>query len=130
MTDNSKMNNLSLDTERTESLNLRAGYGVGNEYVAFLRRAKSSPNLQAQRPTQTSIAYGPLEVFHLIMYGGYSMMSVRYACVLGGKAPCDYGVRVNTRSNYRRAPRLSHAHPVTSCLMPASGSVRMISFGS
>ena len=72
------------------------GYGVGNEYVAFLRRATSAPKLQGQRPTHTSIAYGPLEVFHLIMYQGYSIMSVRYACVFGGKDPCDYGVRVNT----------------------------------
>ena len=72
------------------------GYGVGNEYVAFLRRAKSGPKLKAQRPMQTTIAYGPLEVFHLIMYQGYSIMPVRYACVFGGKDPCDYGVKVNT----------------------------------
>jgi hypothetical protein len=72
------------------------GYGVGNEYVAFLRRAKSGPKAQAQRPIQKSIAYGPLEVFHLIMYQGYSIMPVRYACVFGGKDPCDYGVKVNT----------------------------------
>jgi hypothetical protein len=76
------------------------GYGVGNEYVAFLRRAKSGPTLQAQRSTNNSIAYGAVEVLHLIMYQGYSIMPIRYVCVFEGKDPsqsCDYGVRVNTQ---------------------------------
>ena len=38
------------------------GYGV-NEYVAFLRHAKSGPKLHGQRLTNTSIAYGAVEVF-------------------------------------------------------------------
>jgi hypothetical protein len=73
------------------------GYEVGGEYVAFLRRAKVGPKVQAHDgPTMT---YGPLEAFHLIMYQGYSIMPLRYECAFDGKDPaqsCDYGVRVNT----------------------------------
>jgi len=73
------------------------GYEVGGEYVAFFRRAKAGPKVQPHEgPTMT---YGPLEVFHLIMYQGYSIMPLRYECAFEGKDPaqsCDYGVRVNT----------------------------------
>lgn len=73
------------------------GYEVGSEYVAFLRRAKVSPKLRPHDgPTES---YGPLEAFHLIMYQGYSIMSLRYICAFDGRIPdqsCDYGVRVNT----------------------------------
>jgi hypothetical protein len=73
------------------------GYEVGSDYVAFLRHAKAGPKLRPQDgPTMN---YGPLEIFHLIMYQGYSIMPLSYQCVFDTKAHdegCDYGVRVNT----------------------------------
>ena len=71
------------------------GYEVGSEYLAFLRRAKTSPKLQHHDGPSES--YGPLEAFHLIMYQGYSIMPLRYICAFDGKIPdqsCDYGVRL------------------------------------
>jgi hypothetical protein len=73
------------------------GYEVGSEYIAFLRRAKVGPKVQATDvPT---LNYGELGTFHLIMYEGYSILPIRYACIFGGKEikdQCGYGVRVNT----------------------------------
>ena len=89
------------------------GYEVGGEYVAFLRRAKVGPKVQAHDgPTMT---YGPLEAFHLIMYQGYSIMPLRYECAFDGKVPdqsCDYGVRVNT--NQVKLPPAIQTFPRTS----------------
>jgi hypothetical protein len=73
------------------------GYRIGSEHVAFFRRAKTAPKLQSR--AASSLAYGPLAVFHLIMYEGYSIMPIEYVCAFEGKEiaqQCDYGVKVNT----------------------------------
>ncbi len=89
------------------------GLDIGGEYIAFLRRAKTSPNAKTvEGPT---ISYGPLDAFHLIMYQGYSIMPVRYVCAFDGRVPdqsCDYGVRINL--NQVKLPSSIHVFPRTS----------------
>jgi|ERR1035441_340554 hypothetical protein len=55
-------------------------YGVGREYLAFLRRAKEE--LRASRNLdEAGLNYGTIGVSYQVMYDGYSVMPVEYACV-------------------------------------------------
>lgn len=73
-------------------------YGIGSEYLAFLKRSneKMVPSKQSSSP---AISYGELPVFYKIMYEGYSFMEIGYECVFDGKEihqQCDDGIKLNT----------------------------------
>jgi hypothetical protein len=73
------------------------GYGLGKEFIVFLRRSKGGiePNQEVAGP---GLTYGSVPSFYLIMYEGYSALNVEYECVFDGEdieSRCDYGVRVN-----------------------------------
>jgi hypothetical protein len=70
------------------------GLGVGHEYVAFLRKSSEI------RPNNGSsgLNYGIIPTPYEIMYDGYSILNVDYACVFDGQGipqQCDYGVKLN-----------------------------------
>jgi hypothetical protein len=74
-----------------------AGYRIGWEYLAFLKRSieKIAPSKEAATP---GTSYGPLPSFYRIMYEGFSLMESRYVCVFDGKEiseQCGYGIKLN-----------------------------------
>jgi len=73
------------------------GYGIGSEYLAFLKRSNQKM-IPSREPPSPTVSYGELPVFYRIMYDGYSFMEIGYACVFDGKEVnqrCDYGIRIN-----------------------------------
>lgn len=74
------------------------GYGLGEELFVLLHH--SADGIEPKPPaTSSALSYGPISSFYLVMYEGYSALSVRYDCIFDGKETeqrCDYGVRVNT----------------------------------
>jgi hypothetical protein len=70
------------------------GYGIGNEYLVFLRRSEGiAPGQNAE-----GLGYGNITSFYLVMYEGYSVMPAGYNCVFDGKEPaeqCDYSIQLN-----------------------------------
>ena len=68
-------------------------YGVGSEYVVFLKNGKSVT------PTSSgSLSYGSIPIVGTVMYDGYSALEVGYECVFEGQdiaQQCDYSVQLN-----------------------------------
>jgi hypothetical protein len=68
------------------------GYGVGLEYLVFLKKGSS------QEPITSTLApYGRIQSLDRIMYAGYSILPVGYECVFVGSTSenCDYSVQLN-----------------------------------
>ena len=57
------------------------GYGIGSEYVAFLLRSNDK---LVPKPLP-GLSYGSLYTSYQIMYEGFSIMPLDYACVFDGK---------------------------------------------
>lgn len=75
------------------------GYGVGNEYLVFLRRTNKRIGAEIDESVKPNRSpYDPAQTYHYIMYDGYSVMPVSYECFFEGKdsEKCDYGVEFNT----------------------------------
>jgi hypothetical protein len=69
-----------------------ASYGIGNEYLAFLKRTSLLlGDLKRDNVTDPIFKNGSSEAYYSAMYSGYSMMPVSYTCAL---PECDYGVKV------------------------------------
>lgn len=75
------------------------GYGIGNEYLVFLRKTPTTIDDLTKANLQSAvIPFVGKEPYFSVMYGGYSVMHVEYVCVFDGKNPqekCDYGIRIN-----------------------------------
>jgi len=72
-------------------------FGIGEEYVVFLKKSEKGLEPKEKSP---GLNYGPIKRFLRIMYGGFSVMPVEYACVFDGKEireQCDYGVKLNPK---------------------------------
>ena len=67
-------------------------YGIGNEYLVFLRR---SPTPVRPKSTPPDRSYGTISEFYEGMYSGFGIMEVEYTCVFGEDRKCDYGIRLN-----------------------------------
>ncbi len=76
------------------------GYGVGSEYIAFLRKSKKTVGeVRLDRAKKISLDFDDSEPVYEIMYGGYSIMPINYVCIFDGKNlsdQCDYGVLFNS----------------------------------
>ena len=76
------------------------GYSVGAEYLVFLKKTGARiGELIDEKGKPKAISYDITQTYYRIMYGGYSVMSIRYECIFDGKDPqskCDYGVQFNT----------------------------------
>jgi hypothetical protein len=74
------------------------GYGLGEDLLVFLHR--SEKGIEPKQPlVNSSLSYGPISSFYLLMYEGYGALRIKYDCVFDGKEiaqQCDDGVRVNT----------------------------------
>ncbi|MGO9095269.1 MAG: hypothetical protein ACLQGV_08600 [Bryobacteraceae bacterium] len=73
------------------------GYGVGSEYLAFLRRSKAGA-MPSDQSGESGLSYGPISTLYSVMYEGYSIMPIEYVCVFDGNEPkeqCGSGVKVN-----------------------------------
>jgi hypothetical protein len=67
------------------------GYGVGVEYLVFLKKGPSEDPSSPNSP-----AYGRIESLDRIMYAGYSILPVGYECVFGDVLDnCDHSVQLN-----------------------------------
>ncbi len=89
-------------------------YGLGGEYLVFLRRSIGTLLPTKQSKTQV-LSYGPIQTYYEIMYQGYGVMRIAYTCVFQGKEisqQCDNGIEINT---YQVAlpPKLRTSSPVT-----------------
>ena len=70
-------------------------FGVGSEYLVFLSKAEKGIE---PRDKPSGFNYGVLPSFFRIMYDGFSIMPIEYACVFEGKdvaQQCDYAVKLN-----------------------------------
>ena len=101
------------------------GYALGEELVVFLKHSEQGIDPKPSA-TSSSLNYGPISSFYLIMYDGYSALHVSYECVFDGKDiahQCDYGVRVNT---YQVAlPKSIRTYPA-SVTYPSSDDTRWV----
>jgi len=83
------------------------GYGLGSEYVVFLKTAK---DLAAPK-SAPGAAWGTVK-YSQVFNQGYSAMETSYQCVFEGKTVqdnCDHGVRVCT--DYIRLPKQTLVFP-------------------
>jgi hypothetical protein len=68
-------------------------YGIGSEYLAFLSRSPTVP-----QKTGEQSPYPALHTFHEVMYAGFSILELDFACVFGSESAderCDHAVRLN-----------------------------------
>lgn len=75
------------------------GYGVGEEYLVFLKNADKRIGEQIDESVKPNRApYDANKTYFRIMYDGYSVMPVSYECFFDGKnaEKCGYGVKFNT----------------------------------
>src|SRR5579863_8480505 len=73
------------------------GYGIGGEYIAFLRRSEAE--IKPKHQDGLGLGYGRVQPSYEVMYQGYGVMQARYVCVFEGteiRERCGDGVRVNT----------------------------------
>src|SRR5205823_12606668 len=73
------------------------GYGLGDEYLAFLRR-DSKPTQEKRGLSTPVMSYGPLPSSYSVMYEGYSTLSIEYTCAFDGETiaeQCDDGITLN-----------------------------------
>ena len=70
-------------------------YGVGSEYLVFL--SKDEKGIEP-KDKSSGVNYGVIPSFFRIMYVGFSIMPIEYACVFDGKEisqHCDYAIKLN-----------------------------------
>jgi hypothetical protein len=75
------------------------GYGVGEEYLVFLKKTDKRIGEQIDESVKPNHApYDATKNYFRIMYDGYSVMPVSYECFFDGKDSdkCGYGVKFNT----------------------------------
>ena len=76
------------------------GYGVGSEYLVFLRNSKKTvKDITVEKSKKEGFGYNETEPVYHVMFDGYSSMSVNYICIFDGKNisdQCDYGVKFNS----------------------------------
>jgi hypothetical protein len=86
-------------------------YGVGSEYLAFLRRSDVGLN-PAPATEGSGLHYGAIGRLFRVMYEGYSIMPIEYVCVFEGKEPseqCADAIKVN--AHQVRLPRALRTYP-------------------
>ena len=70
------------------------GLSIGEDYLVFLKRGDSvDPNKLRQ-----ALSYGRIPLLYRVMYSGYSVMEIEYACVFNGAEPsdrCQHAVKLN-----------------------------------
>jgi hypothetical protein len=74
------------------------GYGVGEEYLVFLKKTDKRIGEQIDERVKPNHApYNATKNYFRIMYEGYSIMPVSYECFFDGKDSdkCGYGVKFN-----------------------------------
>jgi len=75
------------------------GYGVGEEYLVFLKKTDKRIGEQIDESIKPNRApFDANQIYYRIMYDGYSVMPVSYECFFDGKDSnqCGYGVKFNT----------------------------------
>jgi hypothetical protein len=75
------------------------GYGVGQEYLVFLKKTDKRIGEQIdERVKPNRSPYDANHNYYRVMYDGYSVMPVSYECFFDGKDSdkCAYGVEFNT----------------------------------
>lgn len=67
------------------------GYGIGSEYLVFLRKADGKVGDLIEKQSESTLPYDPVQKYYQVMYDGYSAMPVDYTCAL---PECGYGIKV------------------------------------
>lgn len=89
-----------IDTGKTVFFGPYVSYGVGSEYLIFLKKSGTViGKISTKGKRSRTIAYDDSSEYFRVMYGGYSILPVSYECAFGSisaSGSCAYAVNMAT----------------------------------